>query len=168
MLACVDVQYAAGGATAACVGFEAWTDAAPGYEAVATSPQAPADYRPGAFYERELPYVRAMLEPLAARLEIAIVDGYVWLGPGRAGLGAHLHAALGCAVVGVAKSPFAGADAVAISRAGTRPLYVTAVGVDPEVAAAHVRAMHGPYRIPTLLRRVDQLARGLVRPAAAH
>jgi len=40
-----------------------------------------------------------------------------------------------------------------------RPLYVTAAGLDPAAAALHVRSMHGPFRIPTLLKRVDQLCR---------
>ena len=65
------------------------------------------------------------------------------------------------AVVGVAKTRFAGAaDAVAVCRGGSRsPLFVTAVGVDVQEAAQKVAAMHGPYRLPTLLKRVDQLAR---------
>jgi deoxyribonuclease V len=36
------------------------------------------------------------------------------------------------------------------------------VGIDPREAATLVAGMHGPHRIPTLLRRADQLARGLV------
>jgi deoxyribonuclease V len=68
-------------------------------------------------------------------------------------------------VIGVAKSAFAGASAIEITRgAGTRPLYVTAIGIDARLAAAHVQSMHGPYRQPTLLKRVDQLTRGLVAP----
>ncbi len=36
---------------------------------------------------------------------------------------------------------------------------LTAAGISPECAAEHVRAMHGPYRIPTLLKRIDSLCR---------
>jgi deoxyribonuclease V len=47
-----------------------------------------------------------------------------------------------------------------VRGASARPLHVSAIGIDPREAAARVRAMHGPYRIPTLIRRADALARG--------
>ena len=94
-------------------------------------------------------------------LDIVIVDGYVWLGPDRPGLGWHLHAARGGVVVGVAKTRFDGATAREVIRGGsTRPLFVTAIGIDPALAAEHVRQMHGDHRIPTLLGLADSLARG--------
>jgi hypothetical protein len=37
---------------------------------------------------------------------------------------------------------------------------VTAAGVSAEEAAGWVTRMHGPFRIPTMLKRLDQLARG--------
>ena len=78
-----------------------------------------------------------------------------------AGLGAHLHASHGVTVVGVAKTRFASAtDAVSVCRGGSRsPLYVSAAGMAPAEAAKLVAAMHGPYRVPTLLKAVDALAR---------
>jgi deoxyribonuclease V len=36
---------------------------------------------------------------------------------------------------------------------------VTAAGIDVEEAARHVAAMHGNYRVPTLLKRVDSACR---------
>jgi deoxyribonuclease V len=36
---------------------------------------------------------------------------------------------------------------------------VTAVGIDLAEAARRLGEMHGPYRIPTLLKRVDRLCR---------
>lgn len=65
-------------------------------------------------------------------------------------------------VVGVAKTAFKGSSfAVPVLRgSATRPLYVTAAGMDPEMAAGRVRAMHGPHRVPTLLKEVDRLSRG--------
>jgi deoxyinosine 3'endonuclease (endonuclease V) len=89
------------------------------------------------------------------------VDGYVVLGT-RPGLGSHLFEALDgrIPVIGVAKSEFAGSDAARVSRGRSgRPLFITAVGMSVETAAACIQAMHGPYRIPTLLRHVDRLAR---------
>jgi deoxyribonuclease V len=161
VIACVDVDYGAARVATACLGFTAWTDAASCYEAVTSSPGAAADYTPGEFYQRELPYLLAVLRPIAGQLDAVIVDGYVWLGADK-GLGAHLHDALGgtTPIIGVAKTSFAGATAIEVIRgASARPLYVTAAGIDAVVAADHVRAMHGEHRIPTLLKRVDQLAR---------
>ena len=91
-----------------------------------------------------------------------LVDGFVWLGEGRPGLGARLYEAIGGAypVVGVAKNPFRGAPAAAITRGGSaRPLYITAVGLATSDAAARVESRHGPHRIPTLLKAVDRLCR---------
>jgi len=117
------------------------------------------DYRPGAFYERELPAVLAVLDGIEP-MDLVVVDGYVHLDPdGRPGLGAHVHAALGVPVIGVAKTAFRGAThAVPVLRgSATRPLLVTAAGLPDAVAAALVRAMAGPYRLPDALRRVDAL-----------
>jgi len=80
-----------------------------------------------------------------------------------AGLGAHLYEALAgkVAVIGVAKTRFAkaGAAVEVVRGRGTRPLFITAVGMSAQKAAEHVRSMHGPNRIPTLLKRVDFLCR---------
>jgi deoxyribonuclease V len=163
MIGCLDVDYRDEGVTAACVGFAAWTDAIARVEVVVRSPGKPAAYQPGAFYERELPYLLAVLERMPP-LELVIVDAYVWLGPEQPGLGARLHDARGLPVIGVAKTRFAGADAIEVRRGDSeRPLMVTAIGIEPTIAAGHVAAMHGEFRIPTLLRRADALARGHAR-----
>ena len=164
MKACVDVQYGEREARAACVLFTEWTDATPARELV-TVVRDPAPYEPGALYKRELPCLLAVLAPVRASLEVVLVDGYVWLdAAGRKGLGAHLHEALDgrVPVIGVAKTAFKGSDfAVAVTRgASAKPLYVTAAGIDARVAAEKVRGLHGSFRLPTLLQRVDRLARG--------
>jgi deoxyinosine 3'endonuclease (endonuclease V) len=65
-----------------------------------------APYRPGEFYLRELPPLRAVLEDPSG-LSLLVVDGYADLDPaGRPGLGAHAHAEFGIPVIGVAKSRF--------------------------------------------------------------
>jgi deoxyribonuclease V len=168
MIAITDVHYHADAATAALVLAGTWTDAAALAERTVAIPAA-SPYQPGEFYRRELPALLAVLDASALPPgTTVIVDGYVWLGEGRPGLGAHLWRALAEThpVVGVAKSRFEGAAAVETFRGRSqRPLFVTSAGLAPSEAAAHVASMHGPSRVPTLVTRADQLARGLRSPS---
>lgn len=162
MIFCVDADYRPAEVVTACVGVHTWTDAMPAAETVIRTAGRPPEYQPGAFYRRELPYLVAIVAALVQRPQLIVVDGYVWLGPGRPGLGAHLHAILGgdIAIVGVAKRPFRDAAAISVIRGiSQRPLFVTAIGTDVVTAAEAVRTMHGRHRIPTILKRVDQLSR---------
>ena len=165
MLACLDVDYTPERVCAACVTFADWGSAEPIAEYTArVPPGAAGDYVPGEFYKRELPALLAVLAEVdLTRIDTLIVDGYVWLGAERPGLGKHLYAALqgGHPVVGVAKNPFAGnTEAAAIHRGDSlKPLYITVEGCDLLDAAARVKGMHGPYRFPTQLRRADQACR---------
>jgi len=159
----VDVDYRPDFAQAAAVVFEDWEEAAPLEERVVRIDEV-APYVPGAFYKRELPCILAVLKEILQRPAIVVVDGYVWLGGlSKPGLGAHLYRALGesTSVIGVAKTPFHSAtDAIAITRGKSlTPLFVTAAGMNACDAAASVARMHGPYRIPTLLKRTDALCR---------
>lgn len=163
MLVAVDVDYRATEVVTACVGFRTWLDPAPAIELVTRTTGAVAAYQPGYFFQRELPPLLAALGRLTVPPAIIVIDGYVWLGPGVPGLGARLHDALArrVAVVGVAKRPYTGAADARLILRGTslEPLYVSAVGTDVDAAATGVRAMHGPHRHPTLLKRADRLAR---------
>jgi deoxyribonuclease V len=163
MIVCVDVDYREAEVVAACVGMIDWADTAPAIESVTRTAGPPPAYESGAFYRRELPYLVTALAALSQVPSVIVVDGYVWLAPDHPGLGAHLHAALGnsTAIVGVAKRPFKGAtSAIPVLRGDSQqPLWVTAIGTDVAVAAAAVQAMHGAHRIPTILKRVDRLAR---------
>ena len=114
-----------------------------------------------------------MLGELAAGPEpqLIVIDGYVWLDDDRPGLGARLFESLDAKtpVIGVAKTRFLSSKAaVSICRGESEsPLFVTAIGVDVSQAADWIRSMHGPFRIPTLLKRVDHLARSakMTKPA---
>ena len=164
MIAFVDVDYRQEQAAAACVLSSDWGDEAPVRELVERV-RGVEPYVPGQFYKRELPCLLAVLAKAGGPIDAVVIDGYVWLGEGRPGLGGHLYESLGgkVPVVGVAKTRFLSATrAVAVVRGGssTKPLFVTAAGVAVEDAAARVRGMHGPHRIPTLLKRVDALCRG--------
>lgn len=170
MYAAVDVQYLESGeARAALVGASSRS-----FFLVTTERtvlvQSVAPYEPGAFYRRELPCLRAVLDGVSG-MELLVIDGYVDLDPdGRPGLGAHAHAEFGVPVIGVAKTAFATAThAVPVMRGvsgSLRPLFVTAAGLPVREAADLVRAMAGQYRLPDALRRVDALARGHSAPVS--
>jgi deoxyribonuclease V len=160
LIACLDVHYPSlGGARAAVVAFESWSSPTASVAHVVEIAEV-APYEPGAFYKRELPCLLAALERLEEKPDVVIVDAHVWLGPDRPGLGARLlEASKVRTVVGVAKTRFTGAPAVALLRgASATPLYVDECG-ERVGAPDRIREMHGNYRVPTLLRFVDQLCR---------
>jgi deoxyribonuclease V len=164
MIACTDVHYTNTHAIAACILFRDWSDTYPDL-AITERVEDPAPYEPGQFYRRELPALLSVISKLTVRPEVIIIDGYAWLGDwDHSGLGAHLHKALGgrVAVIGVAKKLFLRGPAVQTIRRGTsaRPLYVSAAGMDLDDAAARIVELHGEFRVPTLLKRVDRLCRG--------
>jgi deoxyribonuclease V len=161
---CLDVDYGTGSVVAACVGFAEWPDAAATFETKRRFEGAPNAYESGQFYRREMPYVLELVRALPDPPALIVIDGFVWLDGARPGLGAHLSHALGdsCPIIGVAKRPFAGAAHVTPLLRGTSqaPLFISAIGVELDQAVKNVASMHGPHRVPTLLRRVDQLSRG--------
>jgi deoxyribonuclease V len=168
-IALLDAQYddVTGRGRVACVVAESWSAVDSMREYVLEVDDV-KPYRPGYFFERELPGLLRILQLVSDPLEAVIVDGYVDLDErGRAGLGAHLHEALGrkVPVVGIAKRPYRGSDfAESVLRGDSRvPLFVTARGISAAQAVGYVRAMHGAHRIPTLAKRVDHLARGLAQ-----
>lgn len=163
MKAVLDTSYRSGDGFAACVAFTGWRDGRPREIWRATSPVRAA-YRAGRFFERELPCLLRVLEASGQRFETIVVDGYVHLKPGIGkGLGRHLFEALGATtpVIGVAKTSLTIAEqAIPIYRGHSRrPLFVSAAGYSPRRAAEQIARMHGPYRIPTLLRLADRQAR---------
>lgn len=163
MIMAVDVQYAEEGtARVAAVLFEQWTDSTPRHEFTIECSNI-AEYEPGKFYLRELPCILAILEVIPDALSGIVVDGHVDLGERGPGLGRHLYDALDgqIPVIGVAKSFFPDTGAIEVQRGNSRrPLYVSSAGIPASEIALGVGRMHGKYRFPTLLKRVDSLARG--------
>lgn len=161
MIAAFDVHYRKGAkASAAAVLFYDYGDDAPAATATHRL-HGVADYIPGKFYKRELPCLLELVDRINAPLDEMIIDGYVMHRDGP-GLGQHLYMAFDARipVIGVAKNPYAGSPGVTVLRGKSRkPLWVTSAGMAPAEAAAKIKRMHGRYRIPTLLRHVDRLAR---------
>jgi len=165
-IAFLDVHYKGPGARAACVLSESWESESP-MQTYTQHIETVEPYEPGKFFRRELPCLLSVLRLLPSLPKVIVVDGYVWLSSvRRPGLGAYLYEALGrrAVVVGVAKTAFGQVEACSavarVYRGSSRtPLFVTAVGMELEVASQHVRQMAGRHRIPEMLRRADRLSR---------
>jgi deoxyribonuclease V len=165
-IAFLDVAYKGTGARAACVLAESWEAESPSSTYIQNI-KTVEPYEPGNFYRRELPCLISVLSLLPSFPETIIIDGYVWLSSEcRPGLGARLYEALGrkAPVVGIAKTVFAGVEScvsvIRIFRGISRnPLFVTAIGIEPEIAAHYIRGMAGRHRIPELMRIADHLSR---------
>lgn len=162
MILATDVHYFDSTAIVAGVLFDVWDAKAPERE-LTCQVENIAPYESGNFYKRELPCILALLENHSLEVDCIVVDGYVFLNDqARPGLGKHLYDALDkkVSVIGVAKTPFHGlSDEYEIFRGKSKkPLYVTAID-DVTAAKRNISVMHGDFRLPTLLRRVDQLCR---------
>lgn len=167
MKAALDVHYSQDTATAACAVFRHWEDAAP-VALLSTVKTDVSAYRSGRFFERELPCLLSILHVAGRRFDSIVIDGYVHLNSSVGkGLGRHLAEALGypATVVGVAKTPLMVATRfVPVLRGrSSKPLFVSAIGCPLGKAQEWIRDMHGPYRVPTLLKIVDQHARNPAR-----
>lgn len=165
MIFATDVHYTENSASAAGILFTHWrSDNCK--ETIVKVIDKVADYHSGQFYKRELPCIMALLQELEIPPDTIVVDGYVTLGEKqKPGLGMHLYGALqqSIPVIGVAKNAFTGtpAECELIRGVSRNPLYITSVGIPLEIAKQHILSMHGGYRIPTLLKQVDQLCRSL-------
>lgn len=166
MFACFDVHYRDNDATASALLFANWSDDKALHE-VSVNVTGVAPYQAGQFFRRELPCLLAAWRALPRQPQMAVIDGYVWLSDDtHAGLGAYFYEALGqqIPVIGVAKRKFASAqvDYELLRGQSATPLYITAAGLPVALAAQYIGQMHGAFRLPTLLKRVDQLCRGTV------
>ena len=164
MIFAVDVYYRSTTAIAAGVLFANWEDREP-VSTFTTEITDIAEYEPGQFYKRELPCLLKLLEQLDRLPEYIIVDGYVYLDKDyRPGLGKYLHDAIDgkSIVIGVAKTKFQDIpNETEVRRNGSnKPLFVTAVGMDETEARSSIKGMSGTYRIPIMLKLVDDLSKG--------
>ncbi len=124
------------------------------------------EYTPGEFYKRELPCILSLLKQIdLSTCKTIIVDGFVVLDDeNKIGLGGYLYNRLNneIPIIGVAKNDFIKiqTNKRAVYRGESKkPLFITAKGIDLDVAANCIKHMHGPYRFPDLLKQVDALGR---------
>ncbi|MBT2619717.1 endonuclease V [Chryseobacterium sp. ISL-6] len=165
MIYAFDTYYYEEYANTICLAFKDWEDAE---ETIIYSGKTniTSDYESGAFYKRELPCILSLLLQIDLKEgDILLVDGYVTLNDeGKIGLGGYLHQTLEekYPVVGIAKNEFSTPDSQRrkIYRGESKtPLFLTSKGMDVDLLKTKIEQMHGSYRIPTLLKKLDQLTR---------
>lgn len=162
MIIAVDVYYEETKAKSVGVVFESWADAKP-IEIITSYTENLHEYESGSFYKRELPCIQELLKLTDInQLHTIVVDGYVYVNnEKKPGLGHYVYTEFSgeIPVIGVAKSAFRDNEAVVkrIYRGNsTKPLYITSVGMELEVAAGHIQSMYGEYRFPHLLKLLDK------------
>ena len=163
MIACFDVFYHDQGATAAAVTISDWSSSAPDAQYRLEIDEVD-EYQPGEFYKRELGPLLALVDEIKTPIQYYVIDAYCHLSENHdPGLGAYLYEALpkSSIVIGVAKSCFRDTShAVELSRGGSiRSLFVTSIGIEYQEAADLIDSMDGEFRMPTILKKVDQLSR---------
>ena len=143
-------------------------------------------YVPGLLSFRETPVLVPVLESLALRPDVLLVDGQGIAHPRRFGIACHLGLLFDIPTIGCAKSRLTGKfeepgqakgshaelkdgeeviGAALRTRDGTRPIFVS-IGhkVDLESALRIVLGCVGKYRIPEPTRRAHLAAAGKIAP----
>jgi exodeoxyribonuclease-5/deoxyribonuclease V len=124
------------------------------------------EYSSGEFYKRELPCILSLLNKInLSEIDFIIIDGFVYLNDElKKGLGAYLYESLQqkIPIIGVAKNDFISLQKnkrLLFRGESKNPHYITAIGIDLDTAKSNIQMMHGEYRIPTLLKRLDMITK---------
>lgn len=162
MLLAVDVHYKEDYAKTVLVLFEDWTSDVP-FDIIEVTTAAVLDYEPGFFYKRELPCILEALKRVdLSTIDAILIDGYVFVDNNYShGLGGYLFEALGhkIPIVGIAKTKFqSNSDTVLeVFRGESKnPLFVSSIGLDTASVAQKTIEMFGEFRLPYLLKLMDQ------------
>ena len=164
MLLAIDIYYRDAIAKAVGILFN-WEDESPA-SVIIEWIEGVEPYVSGEFYKRELPCILKVVEKVDARkIEAIIIDGYVYIdNEKKYGLGGYLWEVLNgkVPIIGVAKTSFfKNKETVqGIIRGNSKnPLFISAIGINIVDAANLVRTMKGSFRIPSILKRLDQLTK---------
>ncbi len=164
MILALDVHYKETYAKSVGVLFN-WQDSSPAKIITAIIDDVSA-YIPGQFYKRELPCLLPVINQVDKDIiEAIITDSYVYIDNNKNfGLGGYLWKVLDekIAVIGVGKTAFHTnrQTVMEVFRGVSKnPLYVSAIGIDNNEAAQLVKNMHGEYRMPSLLKTLDQITK---------
>ncbi len=165
MILAFDTYYFDNKAKTVCLAFDNWatTDS---YEIYSEIIETNEDYISGEFYKRELPCIMSLYKKINLdNIEAIIIDGFVFLDDGKKmGLGGYLYQTLASKIpiIGVAKTNYftIEKDKRAIYRGiSINPIYITAIGIDLDMASELIQNMSGEYRIPTILKKLDTLTK---------
>ena len=165
MILAIDVHYKEPYAKAVGVYFN-WHDEHPQSEITAIINEV-EEYQSGQFFKRELPCILELIKQVdITSIEAIIIDGHVYVdNQKKYGLGAHLWSVLNGVVpiIGVAKKSFIRTNEVChpVCRGESKQaLYVSVIGdIDMNNAVQHIRLMKGEFRIPKMLKYLDQLTK---------
>ena len=165
MIYAFDTYYYENFAKTICIAFENWNSETESF-VYSENTAITSDYESGAFYKRELPCILSLLKKIDLQNgDLIVVDGYVTLdNDGKFGLGGYLYQSLDekYPIIGIAKNGFNSNDNLrrTVFRGESKtPLFLTTIGIDVDEAQSNIEIMHGNYRIPTLLKKLDQLTR---------
>lgn len=165
MIYAFDTYYYDDYANTICLVFENWNSEQES-EIFSEHKAVTSEYESGAFYKRELPCILSLLNKISLQPgDLMVVDGYVTLDEnGKHGLGGYLYEALDqkFPVIGIAKNGFNSNDPErrTVYRGESRaPLFLTAKGINVDAVKPEIEQMHGRFRIPALLKKLDQLTR---------
>jgi deoxyinosine 3'endonuclease (endonuclease V) len=161
MILAIDTYYFDNKAKTIGVGFNEWKDENP-FEIYSETIEGIEEYEPGSFYKRELPCILSILKLIdKEKIKLIIVDRYVILDDnGKLGLGGHLFEKLDkqIPIIGVAKTGFHSNKLHTkplLRGESKKPLFISAIGIELNLAYEHIKSMHGNYRMPTLLQLMD-------------
>ena len=164
MLLAIDAYYGEQNAKVVGVLFK-WEDKFPA-ETISCFYDNVLPYKPGQFYQRELPCILELLKQMELeKIGAIIIDGHVFVSNDKTyGLGGYLWESLGkqIPIIGIAKRGFYQTDEVSfpVLRGNSKkPLYVSSIGYDISLLKTDIKNMHGNYRIPTILKILDQETR---------
>ncbi len=165
MILAFDTYYFDSKAKTVCLSFSNWTENKT-YQVDSEIIDGIEEYTSGEFYKRELPCILSLLEKLPFKdIEAIIIDGFVYLDDNnKLGLGGYLYEILKhkIPIIGVAKNNFA---TIIVNKRqllrgkSIKPLFITAIGINIEIATELIRNMEGENRIPTLLKTLDTLTK---------
>lgn len=124
------------------------------------------DYVSGEFYKRELPCIESIFQKDNLNdIEAVIIDGHIYIDDdGMFGLGVYTWESLDrkIPVIGVAKNSFfKNKNTVkgVFRGKSKKPLYVSSIGIDLDIAVNLIKNMKGNYRIPTILKELDRITK---------
>lgn len=125
------------------------------------------DYVSGEFYKRELPCIESILQKINLNdIEAVIIDGHIYVDDddGTFGLGGYTWESLDrkIPVIGVAKNSFfrnKNTVKEVFRGESKKPLYVSSIGIDLDIAINLIKDMKGNYRIPTILKELDRITK---------